>query len=81
MKYDVKIGWDSEEEDLQYFIVVREVTGTISYTVEAKSLQDAISQIEHDETENVMDEEVGDVDGFKKGRVLSARIDEVNENG
>jgi len=81
MKYNLSKGWDSEEEDLQSFIVVREVIGTVSYTVEAKSLQDAISQIERDETENVMDEEVCDVDDFKKGRILSARIEGLNENG
>ena len=72
-KYEYE--FDSDQET-QFFVVTREVIGTIEYTVEATSLQDAISQIEADETENIMEEDVGDIEEFKKGRVLSARIDE-----
>lgn len=64
------------DQETQFFVVTREVTGTIEYTVEATSLQDAISQVESNETENVVEEDVGDVEEFKKGRVLSARINE-----
>jgi len=63
------------DEDTQFFVVVREVIGTIEYTVEATSLQDAISYIEADETENITEENVGDIEEFEKVRVLSARID------
>ena len=77
MIYRSDVGW-TDEEETQMYTVVQEVKFFREHTVEATSLQDAISKIENNETKDVYTvddtchEEVA-------GRVVSARL-EVEEN-
>ena len=65
---------DAEPDDFE-FVIVQEVTLLRTYTVEASSLQNAISQIEEEDYSGVVSEE-DSVSDVKKGRVVSAMVND-----
>ena len=61
-------------EETHHYIVVQEVTTMREYSVEATSLQDAITQIEDGNYNNASIEDDCGTEEIK-GRVVAARID------
>ena len=65
-------------EETHHYIVVQEIKTMRAYSVEATSLQDAITQIEEGNYNNVsIEDDCGQEES--KGRVVSARIDKEME--
>jgi len=65
-------------EETHHYIVVQEIKTMREYSLEATSLQDAITQIEQGDHNNVSIEDDCGTEEIK-GRVVSARIDEEME--
>lgn len=65
-------------EETHHYIVVQEITTMREYSLEATSLQDAITQIEEGNYSNVSIEDDCGTEEVK-GRIVSARIDKEME--
>ena len=78
MEYKAKYMRDYyDTKEPKYFFVRQEIITVIEYNVEAESMIDAIEQIEHGNTDCIVDEDVvGDEEHNKKGRIISVMVND-----
>jgi len=75
-KYMADYYADNEPHE---FVVTQERTILVQYTVEASSLSNAVAQIEEGDYSGVIDEDASHAETDKKGRIVSARVND-NDN-